>query len=64
MRKLKWIDVTDVDTQHCLHLLNHGGFKKFGIENEADILSVQQESVEMNGRFQTTLWIFYWADTD
>jgi hypothetical protein len=62
MRKLRWIDISEDDTQQCLEDLNSNGFARFGIRNEGDIVSVQREMVDMGGKLTCVLWVFYWSD--
>ncbi len=64
MRKLSWIDYTDVDLQHCLHELSEGGgLAKFGITNEADIVSIRHETRDDGkGGLECTVWVYYWSE--
>jgi len=70
MRKIRWIDVTDVDTQMCLHQINEN-LLKLGI-SENDIISIQRIWNENphnisptrsgDDKGHVTLFVFYWSD--
>jgi hypothetical protein len=67
VRKLKWLDITNIDTQHCLVAFNEQSHK-LGIK-ETDVVSVQyiwnENPVDFSdgihkGKANVTLFIFYW----
>lgn len=68
MRRIKWLDVTNVDTQQCLWMLNEK-LPELGI-GESDIISIQRqwndEPVkildEEDEYAWCTLFVFYWSD--
>ena len=70
MRKLNWIDYTDVDTQQCLLAINEK-LAELGISEE-DVISSQrvwnEDPVKIypprgqEDKGYVTMFVFYWGD--
>jgi hypothetical protein len=68
MRKIRWVDVSDVDTQKCLLAFNDRSHE-LGIKEE-DVISVQYvwndnpagiyTGTSRTEKANVTLFIFYW----
>ena len=66
MRKIREMDLYDVDVQHALYAVNEG-LEELGID-EKDIISVQHEEVDPpirmhpgNREGRSLIRVFYWA---
>ncbi len=62
MRRLAWIDISGNHVQDNLEDLNREGFKRFGITDESQIVSVQHQTVKIGDDLKSVVYVFYWAN--
>lgn len=60
MPKLRSVDITAEDTQHCLKELNEK-LEEIGITKD-NIISIEREARMTNKKYQVTLFVFYWSE--
>ena len=59
MSKIAWVDVTEEDTQKCLIALNER-LEEIGITKD-NIISVERKEHTEKGKYQVTLFVYYWS---